>query len=132
MIRPPKFRSNLYENAQRYTLTAALAKRTILDAGPEHERKRLDQFVAANLATEYSRSQVTRMIKAGLVTLNGGVARASAALHRGDRVEIKPPSAPVAVSAPPSAPGIEGLFADSGLMVVNNPPGMTLRPPPRH
>src|SRR5260370_24756882 len=103
MIRPPKFRSNLYENAQRYTLTAALAKRTILDAGPEHERKRLDQFVAANLAPEYSRSQVARMIKVGLVTLNGGVARASAARHRGDRVEIQPPPAPPAGLAPPSA-----------------------------
>src|SRR5260370_10043386 len=132
MIRPPKFRSNLYENAQRYTLTAALAKRTILDAGPEHERKRLDQFVAANLAPEYSRSQVPRMIKAGLVTLNGGVARASAVLHRGDRVEIKPPSAPVAVSAPASAPEIEVLFADAELIVVNKPPGMTVHPAPGH
>src|SRR5215470_18010235 len=84
-----------------------------LTAGAEHERKRLDQFVAANLAPEYSRSQVARMIKAGLVTLNGGAARASAALHRGDRVEVKPLPASAVVSAPASAPEIEVLFADS-------------------
>jgi 23S rRNA pseudouridine1911/1915/1917 synthase len=103
-----------------------------LTAGPEHERKRLDQFVAANLAPEYSRSQVARMIKAGLVTLNGGVARASTALHRGDRVEIKPPPTPALESAPASAPEIEVLFADSELIVVNKPAGMTVHPAPGH
>lgn len=113
-------------------MTAALAIRTILDAGPEHERKRLDQFVAANLAPEYSRSQVARMIKAGLVTLNGGVARASSALHRGDRVEIRPLPAPAAVPVPASAPEIEVLFADSELIVVNKPAGMTVHPAPGH
>ena len=58
-----------------------------LTAGSEHERRRLDHFVAANLAPEYSRSQVARMIKAGLVTLNGGVARASAALRQKARAQ---------------------------------------------
>ena len=103
-----------------------------LTAGPEHERRRLDQFVAANLAPEYSRSQVARMIKAGLVTLNGGVARASAALHRGDRVEIKPPSAHAVATVPVAAPEIEVLFADSELIVVNKPAGMTVHPAPGH
>src|SRR5260370_39263840 len=64
--------------------------RTLM-AGPEHERQRLDQFVAANLAPEDSRSQGNRLIKAGLVTLNGGLARASATLDPGQPVEIKPP-----------------------------------------
>jgi 23S rRNA pseudouridine1911/1915/1917 synthase len=103
-----------------------------LTAGPEHERKRLDQFVAANLAPEYSRSQVARMIKVGLVTLNGGVARASTALHRGDHVEIKPPPAPPDVPVPASAPEVEVLFADSELIVVNKPSGMTVHPAPGH
>src|SRR6266851_5790739 len=103
-----------------------------LTAGPEHERKRLDQFVAANLAPEYSRSQVARMIKAGLVTLNGGVARASAALRRGDRVEIKPPPAPAVAPVPAPAPEIEVLFADSELIVVNKPARMTVHPAPGH
>src|SRR5216684_4331826 len=101
-------------------------------AGPEHERKRLDQFVAANLAPEYSRSQVARMIKAGLVTLNGGVARASAALRRGDRVEIKPPPALAVAPVPGPAPEIEVLFADAELIVVNKPAGMTVHPAPGH
>jgi 23S rRNA pseudouridine1911/1915/1917 synthase len=103
-----------------------------LNVHTEHQRMRLDQFVAANLAPEYSRSQVARMIKAGLVTLNGGVARASAALHRGDRVEIKPPPAPPAVPVPASTPEVEVLFADSELIVVNKPAGITVHHAPGH
>jgi 23S rRNA pseudouridine1911/1915/1917 synthase len=72
------------------------------------------------------------MIKAGLVTLNGGVARASASLHRGDRVEIKPLPAPAVAPVPAPAPGIEVLFADSELIVVNKPAGMTVHPAPGH
>ena len=44
---------------------------------------RLDVFVSMRLAPEYSRSQVARMIKAGLVTVNGAAALVAvgAALH---------------------------------------------------
>src|SRR4029077_17701304 len=58
--------------------------RQILIVEAAQERMRLDQFVAAALAPEHSRSQVARMIKAGLVTINGATLRASSVLHRGD------------------------------------------------
>ncbi|MGB8682755.1 MAG: S4 domain-containing protein, partial [Candidatus Binatus sp.] len=54
----------------------------------EHDRMRLDVFVSMQLAPEYSRSQVARMIKAGLVTVNGVSARASSGVRTGDRVEV--------------------------------------------
>jgi len=101
-----------------------------LNAGPEHERLRLDQFVAAALYPEYSRSQAARMIKAGCVTVNGAPARAAAPIRRGDRVAITPPAAPPALPAPESAPEIDVIFADSELIVVNKPAGMTVHPAP--
>ncbi len=102
----------------------------VLIAGSEHEHLRLDQFVAAALTPEYSRSQAARMIKAGCVTINGAPARAAAAIRRGDRVAITPvPSAPLP-PPPEFAPEIDVIFADTELIVVNKPAGMTVHPAP--
>jgi 23S rRNA pseudouridine1911/1915/1917 synthase len=104
----------------------------ILIVEAAQERMRLDQFVAAALAPELSRSQVARMIKAGLVTVNGALPRASAVLHRRDRVAIaEPPS--IAMAPPPAvAPAIEVLYDDAELIVVNKPAGMTVHQAPGH
>ncbi|MGH7931988.1 MAG: RluA family pseudouridine synthase [Candidatus Binataceae bacterium] len=92
---------------------------------------RLDRFVVARLTPEYSRSQVARMIRAGLVKVNGAVARAAYAIRGGDRVEIAP--LPVMVAPPPATsvpPAIEVIFEDAELIVVNKPAGMTVHPAP--
>lgn len=102
----------------------------VLTATANSERMRLDQFVAARLAPEYSRSQVARMIRAGLVRVNGNVARAAYAIHVGDQIDI----APVPPATPPSpaasALPIEVTFEDGELIVVNKPAGMTVHPAP--
>jgi 23S rRNA pseudouridine1911/1915/1917 synthase len=105
--------------------------RTLVVNAP-HQTMRLDQFVAGAMAPEYSRSQVARMIKAGLVTVNGSPARASASLRAGDRVEIAPP--PQAATPPPSesAPAIDIIHSDAELIVVNKPAGMTVHHAPGH
>ena len=88
------------------------------------------------LTPEYSRSQVARMIKAGLVTVNGGAARAASGVHSGDRIEIAAPKAGVRTDSQyePSgdAPDIEVIFADDEIIVVNKPAGMTVHPAPGH
>jgi 23S rRNA pseudouridine1911/1915/1917 synthase len=105
---------------------------------------RLDVFVGAELGAEFSRSQAARMIKTGLVRLNGAPARAADPVRAGDTVEIQNPSAmpeeaatlsghmePDAVaSADP--PGIEVLYVDEEMVVVNKPAGMTVHPAPGH
>jgi 23S rRNA pseudouridine1911/1915/1917 synthase len=96
---------------------------------------RLDVYVSAHLAPEYSRSQVARMIKAGLVTVGGAPARASSAVHAGDTIAIAPiPRAHAATDAhrAAAAPPIEVLFADDEIIVVNKPAGMTVHPAPGH
>src|SRR5271168_1326810 len=96
---------------------------------------RLDVFVSMRLAPEYSRSQVARMIKAGLVKVNGGVARASSGVRTGDDVDVA--AAPAGAIDPSSykegdAPDIPVLFADDEIIVVNKPAGMTVHPAPGH
>ena len=93
---------------------------------------RLDQFVAAALTPEYSRSQAARMIKAGCVTLNGAPSRAAATLRRGDRVAITPATVPPPMPPPQSAPAIDVIFADAELIVVDKPAGMAVHPSPGH
>src|SRR5271157_4175935 len=97
-----------------------------------HPRSRLDMFLTERLAPEYSRSQIGRMIKAGLVTVNRAAARAASLLRAGDRIDIAP--APVAEPAPPSAPApaIDVLFADKELAAVNKPSGMVVHRAPGH
>jgi 23S rRNA pseudouridine1911/1915/1917 synthase len=104
-----------------------------LTVAPDHERMRLDVFVSSALGPEYTRSQVARMIKAGLVTVNGAPSsRPSSAVHQGDSIGIAepPPMAPREVSQ--SAPSIDVLYADDELIVVNKPAGMTVHPAPGH
>lgn len=93
---------------------------------------RLDQFLAVMLAPEYSRSQAARMIKAGLVTVNGQLGRAAATVRHGDTIALAP--APIAEipAAAVDAPVIEVIFADDNLIVVNKPAGMTVHPAPGH
>ncbi|HXW84281.1 MAG TPA: RluA family pseudouridine synthase, partial [Candidatus Binataceae bacterium] len=94
---------------------------------------RLDVFVAAQFAPERSRAQVARMIRAGLVTLNGATARASSTVRAGDRIEIAEAEARAAeLPASTAAPPLDVLYSDSDLIVVNKPAGLTVHPAPGH
>ena len=108
------------------------ARTLTVDSAPE--RMRLDVFLAAELGAEFSRSQATRMIRAGLVRLNGAAARAADAVRTGDKVEIhSPPAAPALIfSGRCAAPEIEVLYTDDEIVVVNKPAGMTVHPAPGH
>ncbi|MGC1676562.1 MAG: S4 domain-containing protein, partial [Candidatus Binataceae bacterium] len=72
-----------------------------------HAGMRLDVFISAHLAPEYSRSQVARMIKAGLVTVNGASARAASAVRAGDAIAVAPPAIPEPHQSTGDAPAIE-------------------------
>jgi 23S rRNA pseudouridine1911/1915/1917 synthase len=107
--------------------------------GPDQEHRRLDQFVAAALAPEWSRSQVGRIIKAGLITVNGTLVRGSCVVRPGDRVEIAypVPCEPTPVSQIGTVPRAAGsspevLFSDTEMLVVNKPAGMPVHPSPGH
>jgi 23S rRNA pseudouridine1911/1915/1917 synthase len=95
------------------------------------EGSRLDTFLARRLAPEYSRAQIARAIKAGLVLVNHRPARASAPVHASDLIELLP-AAPSPPPIPAAAPAIEVLYADAELIFVNKPAGMAVHPAPGH
>lgn len=104
----------------------------LLTAESGDDRMRLDVFVAARLYPEFTRSQVARMIKAELVTLNGEPTRASASVRTGDRVEILRPRPAEALDLTAPAPDIAVTYADDEIIVVNKPANMTVHPAPGH
>jgi 23S rRNA pseudouridine1911/1915/1917 synthase len=109
----------------------------LLVSGAE-ERQRLDQFVAAALAPELSRSQLSRMIRAGLVTVNGTGVRAAFVVRPGDMIEIASPQFPVQTPSENTTLGhrrdsaVEVLFTDAELLIVNKPAGIPVHPSPGH
>ncbi len=93
---------------------------------------RLDLFLAARLTPARTRSQIARMIRSGLVTVNQMPARPATLVREGDRVEISAP-ATAEVPAPAErtlAVQFGELFADDEIIVVNKPAGLTVHPAP--
>jgi 23S rRNA pseudouridine1911/1915/1917 synthase len=95
-------------------------------------RIRLDAYLARELAPEYSRSQIVRAIRAGLVLINGRPARASDTVRGGDCIEFQVPAPQPAPAAQSPAPDVEVLYEDPDLIFVNKPPGMTVHPSAGH
>ena len=72
------------------------------------------------------------MIAAGSVHLNGRVARASATLRRGDRLEVELPAEAPPRTLTPLALRLEILYEDDALMVLDKPAGLVVHPAPGH
>jgi 23S rRNA pseudouridine1911/1915/1917 synthase len=130
MDRDRVLQSQLRENPLDARDRFETAQTLIVDDAHDHQR--LDLFLAAALAPEFSRSQIARMIKSGLITLNGSPARPSEMVDEGDRVEVTSPPAPQSPAPPQSPPQVEVLFHDQELIVVNKPPAMPVHPAPGH
>ena len=92
--------------------------------------RRLDHFLARALP-ELSRSHIQRLIRQGLVTLDGQVARASSPVKPGMRLVVCIPSAPAAVTLP-QAIVLDVVYEDDDLLVVNKPAGMVVHPAAGH
>jgi len=95
---------------------------------PEDAGARLDQWLAAALGGEMSRSRVQGLIRAAAVTIDGKAA--------GDAGRRLAAGATVAVSVPepePAAPqgeaiSLDILFEDDQLLVINKPAGLVVHP----
>ena len=107
-----------------------------ITVAPNTDRVRIDYFLAAQLAPEYSRSQIARMIKAGRVALNQGLARASSQVHGGDEIEIEGPSPQLGRGEESElvkgALEVEVLYADAELIAINKPAGLPVHPAPSY
>lgn len=87
---------------------------------------RLDLFLAER-AGELSRSRIQALVRAGHVTVDGGVARPSQKLQAGEKVRlIEPP--PTASETLPEEIPLSILHEDDDLLVIDKPAGMVVHP----
>jgi 23S rRNA pseudouridine1911/1915/1917 synthase len=88
--------------------------------------ERLDRYLARTLP-DVSRSQVQRLIRQGLVALDGETAKPSTPVEPGMRVVVRIPPAPPDEIHPQTIP-IDVVYEDDDLLVVNKPAGMVVHP----
>jgi len=105
-------------------------KKISLDVPEEHSGIRLDRFLAIHVASQ-TRSQIQRLIKHDLASVNGRVAQASRQIHTNDTVilEIPPPRT---TTLTPEALPLDIVYDDADLLVVNKPAGMVVHPSAGH
>ncbi|RAZ73818.1 RluA family pseudouridine synthase [Mesorhizobium atlanticum] len=99
-----------------------------LEAGPDAAGQRLDQWLAAQLGPNLSRSRVQALIKQGAVSIAGKpVLEAKRKLTAGERVEIlvlaPEPAEPKGEDIP-----LDILYEDGELIVINKPAGLVVHP----
>ncbi|HVQ44755.1 MAG TPA: RluA family pseudouridine synthase [Candidatus Saccharimonadia bacterium] len=90
---------------------------------PRAANERLDVYLAQQ--TTRPRSQIQRLVKAGLVLVNDRPQRASYAVQAGDKLTVGETSAP---TGRPSAPDLPIIYEDDDLFVVDKPAGLLVHP----
>ncbi len=95
-----------------------------------HTDLRLDVYLQRRLQG-ISRSRVQKLIDIGAVKVNGANAKASAAVHRGDQVEITLPDQAVREIQAQPVP-LDVLYEDESFIVINKQAGLIVHPARSH
>jgi 23S rRNA pseudouridine1911/1915/1917 synthase len=99
-----------------------------LTAAPRDEGRRLDLFLAAR-CPNYSRAQLTRLIREGQVLLDGQPAlKAGGAVLAGQNFRFPPPQAPPADLRPEPETILDVIYEDETLLIINKPWGLAVHP----
>ena len=106
---------------------AAAAPRLALTVPPECAGLRLDQALA-RLLPEHSRSRLKGWIDAGRVIVDGAAAAPRRKLAGGERIDVEPDAADVAVAAAPQAIDLAIVHEDDATIVVDKPAGLVVHP----
>ena len=96
----------------------------------EKAGERIDKFLSGELS-ELSRSYIQKLLKEGMVTLNGRPLKANYRLREEDEIEIRIPPAMEPDILPEDIP-LDILYEDSDVLVVNKPKGMVVHPGAGH
>lgn len=95
---------------------------------PEGKKKeRLDVYLA-NSVENATRSRIQKLIKAGLVTVNGRIAKANHIVTPFDVIELTIPMTPRPEETEPEDIPLDIIYEDDYLLLVNKSPGMVAHP----
>ena len=93
----------------------------------EYAGLRLDQALA-KLLPEYSRSRLQEWITQGWVTVGGAAATARQKVWGGEQVQVAPQAHPSEQPHRAEAIGLDVVYEDHSLLVVNKPAGLVVHP----
>lgn len=96
----------------------------VLNASFADAGKRLDVFLQERLP-DYSRSRLQEWIKAGWVSVNGAIGRASSRLHGGEAIKVEPAELPRLHAFAEDIP-LKILYEDPDVIAVDKPAGMVV------
>ncbi|TPI09847.1 RluA family pseudouridine synthase [Mesorhizobium sp. B4-1-3] len=107
---------------------SAADEAVVLEADADAAGQRLDQWLAARLGPELSRSRVQALIRQGAVSVAGTpVLEAKRKLTAGERIEILVPAPEPAAPQGEDIP-LDILYEDDELIVINKPAGLVVHP----
>ena len=116
---PPLARGIIYLPVAAYNPEILVLNASFADAG-----KRLDVFLQERLP-DYSRSRLQERIKAGWVSVNGAIGRASSRLHGGEAIKVEPAELPRLHAFAEDIP-LKILYEDPDVIAVDKPAGMVV------
>lgn len=111
--------------------TLALADEIDVDVyivSDDDEDSRLDFYIASQYR-DISRSYIQKFIKEDRIRVNSKIEKASYKVKTGDKIEVNMPE-PQALEIEPQDIGIDIVYEDDYLMVVNKQQGMVVHPAP--
>ncbi|MFO7154225.1 MAG: RluA family pseudouridine synthase [Caldicoprobacter oshimai] len=92
------------------------------------DKKRIDVFLAEKIS-EYSRSYIQKLIKDGLVLVNGEKVKPNFKVKPGCIIDVTIPP-PQEISLQPEPMELDIVYEDDDIVVVNKPQGMVVHPAP--
>ena len=95
----------------------------------EKEGTRLDSFLAEEL--EVSRSKIQKLVKDGLVTVNGKNVNSSYSVKIDDEIEVND-NLNVEIDVEPEDIPLDIVYEDDDLLIINKESGMVVHPAPGH
>ena len=96
----------------------------------EQSNDRIDKFLAQEMEM-YSRSYIQKLLKDGLVSVNGIIVKANYKVSPDDRIEVQIPELQEPDIVPEDIP-LDILYEDEDILIVNKPKGMVVHPAAGH
>lgn len=93
----------------------------------EMSGERLDKALAASLP-DYSRNRLKSWVESGAVMVDGKVTKARYLLRGGESVKVFPQELPEQFSFSPEDIGLDVVYEDDDLIVLNKPAGLVVHP----